>query len=365
MKNAAATAYIRELCSLGLAGELLIPALLEALHRVIPSARNLFDWVNAEGSIQRYYFEGPIDHNAARLYFDEFYNKREGEAMPKYVDVIRGDATIRTAEELNNRRFFDSALYQEIWRPQHLHYRLEAIIRGRDGKPLGSLVLYRERGDRIFCTTDEETLQALVPYVAHGLQHSKDRRIDYAKSEHRAVLVNLDASGRIVHLSRNAHKVLLLAHGDISPASAAQEPMSESFPTLTLLHRQLSRPGEPVEAPCRLTLTNTWGQFEFRAERLEPVGDANRALIGVTIQHLVSREVRDLDALEAYALSIAQKKVCALLLQGLSQPQIAARIGVSTHTVIDHIRKIYLKLDVHSVDELRSRFGEGSGARAG
>ena len=47
-----------------------------------------------------------------------------------------------------------------------------------------------------------------------------------------------------------------------------------------------------MEALCTLTLTNTWGQFEFRAERMEPVGDANRALIGVTIQHLVPREVR-------------------------------------------------------------------------
>ena len=363
MKNAAATATIRELCSLGLAGELLIPALLEALHRVIPSARNLFDWVNAEGGIQRYYFEGPIDHNAARLYFDEFYNKREAEAMARYVDVIHGDATIRSAEELNNRHFFDSALYNEIWRPQRLHYRLEAIVRGRDGKPLGSLVLYGEQGDRIFKPADEHTLQALLPYVAHGLTHRADRRIDYAQSERKAVLVNLDAAGRIVHLSRDAFKVLLLAHGDVSPASAAQLPASESFPTLTLLHRQLSRPGAPPEAPCALTLTNTWGQFEFRAERLEPIGGPHAALIGVTIQHLVPREVRDLDALEAYPLSITQKKVCAQLLQGLSQPQIATRLGVSHHTVIDHIRKIYLKLDVHSVEELRSRVGACSPGR--
>ncbi len=361
-KNAAATVYIRELCSLGLAGELLIPALLEAMHRVIPSARNLFDWVNADGSIQRYYFEGPIDHKLARLYFDEFHNQREAEAMPRYVDVIRGDATIRSAEELNHRRFFDSALYNEIWRPQRLHYRLEAIVRGHDRKAIGSLVLYREQGDGIFSHADEETLQTLVPYVAHGLLHGKEHHVDYAARDRRAVLVNLDALGRIVHLSRNAYKVLLLAHGDISPASAARAPVSEDFPTLTLLHHQLSRHAPPAtQAPLALTLTNPWGQFEFRAERLEAVGDAGPALIGVTIQHLVPREVRDLDAIEASALSIAQKKVCALLMQGLSHAQIAQRLGVSNHTVTDHIRKIYVKLDLHSVDELRSRFGEHPG----
>jgi DNA-binding CsgD family transcriptional regulator len=355
MKNVTATAAIRELCSLGLPGELLIPALLEALHRVIPSSRNLFDWVNAEGRIQRYYFEGPIDHKAARLYFDEFHNKREAEAMPKYVDVIRGGATIRSAAELDHRRFFDSALYNEIWRPQQLHYRLEAIVRGRDGKPLGSLVLYREERDRIFSKAEEQTLEALVPYVAHGLLHGKDRRVDYARSDRCSVRVNLDPGGRIVHLSRNAHKVLLLAHGDISPASAARDPTTESFPTLTLLHRQLARPGDLPEALCALTLTNNWGQFEFRADRMEPVGSADPAWTVVTIEHLVPREVQLLDVLEGYALSIAQKKVCALLMQRLSQPEIAERLGVSPHTVVDHVRKIYLKLDVHSVEELRSR----------
>ena len=64
--------------------------------------------------------------------------------------------------------------------------------------------------------------------------------------------------------------------------------------------------------------------------------------------------------LAAYPLSIAQKKVCALLMQNLSQPQIAERLEISTHTVVDHVRKIYLKLDVHSVEELRSRFGAHS-----
>lgn len=362
MKNAAATAYIRELCSLGLASELLVPALLEALHRVIPSARNLFDWVNPEGHIQRYCFEGPINHAVAKLYFDEFHNRRESEAMPKYVDVIRGSAAVRSAEELNNPHFFESALYHEVWRPQHLHYRLEGIVRGRDGRPLGSLVLYRERGERIFDKSDEQTLATLLPYVAQGLLQGRPRQLDCAAGDRRAVMVNLDALGRIVHLSRNAHKVLLLAHGDISPAAAAQPPTSEHFPTLGLLHRQMSRSGDHAELPLALTLTNPWGRFEFRAERLEPAGAGEPALIGVTIQHRVPREVRQLEALESHPLSIAQKRVCALLLQGVPQAQIAARLRVSSSTITDHVRKIYLKLNVHSAGELRSLFGEQASA---
>lgn len=355
MKDAAASAYIRELCSLGLASELLIPTLLEALHRLIPSACNLFDWVQPDGSIQRYYFEGPIDDAIARLYFDEFYNRREADAMPKYRDVVRGTATIRSAEELNNRHFFESALYHEIWRPQRLHYRLEAVVRGRDGKPIGSLVLYRAQGDRIFDEKDERTLAALVPYVARGLQSEFEHPTEYATNGARTALVNLDAQGRIVQLSRDAHKLLLLAHGDISPATIAHEPRTWRFPTLSLLHDNLARSREGAPPSCSLTLDNAWGRFEFRADRLEPVDPAMPAGTAVTIHHLVPLEVRVLEQLEAHPLSIVQKKVCALLLQGLTRPQIAARLGVADSTVVDHVRKIYVKLDVHSLDELRAR----------
>ena len=363
-KNAAATAYIRELCALGLSSELFIPALLEAMHRVIPSARNLFDWVDAEGSIRRYYFEGPIDHAIARLYFDEFYNRREAEAMPKYADVIRGGTSIRSADELNHPQFFESALYHEIWRPQRLHFRLEAVVRGADVKPLGSLVLYREKGDRIFERADEQKLATLLPYIARALASGRGGAVDYAQHDRRAAQVNLDSGGRIVHLSRNAHKVLLLAHGDIAPGVSASAPESGDFPTLGILHRQVLRMVEPGASPCALSLTNAWGRFDFRAERLDAVDASQGSLVGVTIHHLVPREVRDLNAIESLPLSIAQKKVCSLLVKGWSQPQIAKRLGVSPSTVTDHVRKIYGKLDVHCADDLRARFALSTDERA-
>lgn len=359
-KHAAAVAYVRELCSLGLSSELLIPALLEALHRVIPSARNLFDWVDGEGRILRYYFEGPIDHQVAERYFGEFHNRREAEVMPKYQDVIRGSATVRSAQELNSPAFFESALYHEIWRPQRLHCRLEGIVRSGGGKPLGSLVLYRERGEKIFDQADEGLLARLLPYIAHGLCHGARQGADYVRAEPREALVNLDVAGRIVHLSRNAHKVLLLAHGDISPGSAAQPPSSQAFPTLSLLHGQVTRSFESPDAACTLTLINPWGRFEFRAERLEALGSAGTALIGICIQHLVPAEAKRLDRLERSGLTITQQKVCSLLLEGLSQAEIAGRLNVSKSTVVDHIRKAYLRLDVHSVDELRERVDEAA-----
>src|SRR5512141_1905826 len=87
LKHSGHLAAIRALCNLGLPGEQLIPAVLEALHRAVPSARNLFDWCDARGNLVRYYFEGPIDFNVARHYFAEYYNRREREAMRGFSDA--------------------------------------------------------------------------------------------------------------------------------------------------------------------------------------------------------------------------------------------------------------------------------------
>lgn len=360
MKHAPAIAAVRDLCALGLSNELLVPALLEALHRIIPSARNLFDWIDTDGHIERYYFEGPIDHRLARLYFDEFYNQKERDAMPGFSELARGSTVIRGAQELNQARFFDSALYNEIWRPQALHYHLEAIIRGADGRALGSLVLYREKSDPIFSSDEEALLGTLTPYIARALQLGAKRLQAFNGGERRKALVNLDRQGRILHLSGNAHQMLLLAHGNMTPSTVIVEPCADDFPTLGVLCRALDRStGAP--APVGATLDNAWGRFEFQAQRMVPADEQQAPMITVTIQHLEAAEVLKARALQDAPLSIAQKKVCLLLLSGRSQPEIAVDLGVAPNTVIDHVRKIYRKLDVHSVDELRARFLSGTG----
>ena len=48
---------------------------------MIPSARNLFDWVNADGSIQRYFFEGLIDPRGLSIGVDYDVPGKKGFAI--------------------------------------------------------------------------------------------------------------------------------------------------------------------------------------------------------------------------------------------------------------------------------------------
>jgi DNA-binding CsgD family transcriptional regulator len=354
MKQSQGVASIRALCSLGLPGEQLIPALLETLHRVIPSSRNLFDWTDAKGNLVRYFFEGPIDPEIARHYFDEFHNKREIEAMGSFHSGVTGHATVRSAAELDSPDFYRSALYNEIWRPQGLHSRVEAIVKNSRGHPMGSLVLYREKGDPPFSAAEEQLLAGLVPYVSRGLAAESSFSLDFVARRERRAVVNLADDGSLLHLSQDAHKMLLLSHGGITPESAGRKPRGTDFTSLALLAEQIRTHERASNQEVALTVDNAWGRFVYEAQPLVAAGGGPRA-IHVSIQHQEPRAVAWRRALSGLQLSIAQTEVCALMRAGYTQPQIAAALAIAPSTVADHVKKIYNRLDVHSARELCAR----------
>ncbi|HRE14989.1 MAG TPA: helix-turn-helix transcriptional regulator [Usitatibacteraceae bacterium] len=358
VKQAANLAAIRALCGLGLPGEQLIPALLEALHRAIPSSRNLFDWTDEDGNLVRYFFEGPIDAEVARHYFAEFHNRKESPVMGAFRDAVLGKAVVRGAGELDRPEFFRSDLYNEVWRPQRLHTRIEAIVRGAGGRPLGSLVLYREPGDPKFTREEERLLGDLVPYVARGLESESALAPDFVARPDRRAVLSMGLDGRLLHVSEHAHRMLLLAHGGITPEGAGRVPDLKDFATLSMLAAQIRSHEGASKRQVTLTVDNAWGRFVFEAEPLRPADGGGPAAVHVSIQHQEPRAVAWRRALGALHLSIAQTEVCALMRAGYTQSQIAAALGIAPSTVADHVKKIYARLDVHSARELCARVDE-------
>lgn len=352
MKHVAEMSRLRALASMGLTAEAFIPALLEALHDVIPSDRNLFDWTDAAGRLVRYYFEGPVDHEINRHYFEAFHNKRESEVMPVFRETVTGRAVVQSAEQLDRPEFYRSALYNEIWRPQRLHTRTEAVVHGVRGEPLGSLVLYRGPGERKFSRDEERLLARIVPYVARGLQAAGATSAggDYVMRRDGRAMLCLTGAGDLMHLSPQALKMLLLAHGGVTPESASRSPRREDFPTLSAIW-QHHRAGNALPK-MSLTVENAWGRFLFESCPLQPLASGGEALLHIGIEHREPEALALRRMLETLELTPAQKEVCLLLREGHTQLDIARLTGVSTSTVTDHVRKIYARLDVHSVHDL-------------
>jgi hypothetical protein len=380
-----AVAHLQGLCRAGLPPEAFVPALLEALHDVMDSDRNLFDWTDEDGQLLRYFVEGPIDPAVARLYFDEFHNRGEAAAcMPAFASLRDSAAGVRGARELATRPFYDSALYNEIWRPQGLHTRIEGVVRNGRGKLLGSLVLYRGPHDAMFDTADEQLLSALLPSIARGLEpeDTPARAAGAANDEifvagpEPAETLMLDPQGRLLHASAGAMRLLLLADGGLS-RHAFEQPAQDRVRRLLDRLTKASGAGRAAggEAPClpspalwpslprggvgpSLTLINACGRFTAQAHGLWPVGGrpANHAPTGIQIslRRLEPHRVAVQRVLRELPLTAGQAAVCAALHRGRSHAQIAGELGVAPSTVVDHTRKLLRTLDVADGAALRS-----------
>lgn len=247
---------LRELCALGLPTPLVMPTLLAELHALVPSSRNLFDWCDGDGALTRYCVEGPVDEAVARLYFDEFHNRREAEAMPSFAQALASGAVLNSARQLDTRHFLGSALYAEIWRPQGFRYRVELIVRARSGQPLGSLVLYRGPGEPCFTAAEEARLLPLLPHLAQALSHDVAVRCPpehWQPAPEAAEVLLLDDAGRLRHASPGARRLLLLAAPGPGPA---QTTSTETL--LASLHAAARR------GPVTLKVDSPWGRFRVQ-----------------------------------------------------------------------------------------------------
>lgn len=112
------------------------------------------------------------------------------------------------------------------------------------------------------------------------------------------------------------------------------------------------RNGAPVCSTALLFRKPGRGDFDGRDVRI--------AHIVVSECGPLHRDGLTLDRVDDVAeLTPRQRSVLVLLIDGLSQKQVAYRLGISYHTVGDHIKAIYRHFDVQSRAELLSRFMHG------
>jgi DNA-binding CsgD family transcriptional regulator len=360
VKPGRAIAALHALCSLNLHPEVLVPALLEALHSLVPSGRNLFDWTDSQGRLVRYFIEGPIDADIARLYFAEFHNRREAEAMPRFDTLRRLPAGVRSADELDHEGFYRSALYNEIWRPQGFRTRLEAVLRGRDGGLIGSLVLYRAPGDPRFTPADEQHLAGVLPAFsaalqAHGAAHADDRHVPGPESSETLLLT---LQGEVCHASPGAHRLLLMAEGGATQARLEAPLGLHSGRLLPMLmcrlrDRAAAGPAQVLAPPPSITHETEAGQFVASGVLLRSQQAGQPPLAQVTLTRLEPHRVALERALRRLPVTPGQMAVCRELYAGATHAQIGDKLGVAPATVIDHVRKVYRTLDLRSAQDLR------------
>lgn len=350
MKNAAAVSYIRQLCCLGLGGQIIMPELLRALHAFIPSASNMFHWADENSQMSNTYCENSDLYSLYPQYLKEFYNSREVNTYKiGFSEAMRIGRGWGNSERLD-ADFTSSELFNELFRPNGVRYGLEATI-WENGQGLGSVILNRGPGEKPFSDPDEMSLRSLIPYIAHGLRGTRDLRGELTPSGESGMLI-VDSQDHIVQSCPEGKRLLLLA---MHPGRTRLDAPSLDSPALKRLSANLRGilRGRPQPAPM-LRQQHALGEFVFRAYPLSAHGEANGSIAVVIERHepLPLKLMRNMGTLP---LTARQREVCLLLSYGHSHSMIAQRMHVSKHTAIDYVRKIYDKLDVNGHEQLMKK----------
>lgn len=352
MKQSAVRARIRQLCCLGLPGELLVASLLPALRELVPSDSAAFFWVDSRGEMRNLYAERLLPADVMSLYFERYYEGREASFRKAFLErAAAPEGVVSTSADGELRK---SGYYNEIMKRLDAHHVLYGIVR-EPGAVLGQLSLYRPLDAPAFTPRERADLASVMRYVAHGIAGDETRPSDNANadltfenSDDEAMLVT-DRSGNIRHGSERARRLLLLATtSEINPASlksTVNERAVQALHTLCSRLDAVSRGEEPV--PPMMSLDTKWGRHLLRAYWLDDDYQSAEALIGVRIQRQEPMILRFVQAMGRLPLSPQQREIALMIAHGESNQEIAEALGVSGNTVAYHIKQLFLKLDVH------------------
>jgi len=348
--NTASVARIEQICCLGLAGQVFIPALLGELHACIPSSNNMFHWVDENLRVVNTFSEMPPQK--LPLYVSEFLNKREREAYPGISELAARQSGAFTIQEVAYDNYNQSSFYNEIVRPAGFQH-MAAVPIHNHGKSLGLLVLGRGAKDAAYQGQDKTLLDRLAPFIAHGMHNASP--VQHPLVEHPdSGLIVLDREKRVQLVSQRARHLLFLCNNPQITSGSAKGAGLAIPPELGFVVDRLKAiyRNSPVHAPPVWQHQNPWGGFIFRAHWLDAVNGPDTGEIGVTIQYQEPLALKVMRLSKKLALSPKQVQVCALLCAGYSYQKIAEHQQVSNHTVTDHVRKLFAKLAVTNRGEL-------------
>jgi len=350
-KKTAEMARLRQTCCLGLSSEIIVPKIIEDLHRVIACERMHFAWSDDLGNVVNAYFEKP-DPAALDYLRNHIGQLEEDTGISVRAAILFGKPT-------GNFRwpyrpgFEQTETYARLWRALKLHYSLDGVLRDRF-RPFGQIVLFRGDDDRDFNIAEEATLAQVLPYITHAISGPKKTPDAFVETGDSGLIV-FDAAGKVTFQSRQAKELCIYALYERIPVGVdVGISLHDMEARLKDLYTHAVRVHDAPDAlanPPAWSLTNKWGEFQLRAYVLEGLTGGGRAY-GVTIEKKVPVEVRMLQKVKELPLSNKQREVCYLLLRGVETEQIALMLGITRTTLKEHTQAIYRKVGVGKREEL-------------
>jgi DNA-binding CsgD family transcriptional regulator len=213
------------------------------------------------------------------------------------------------------------------------------------GRAWGVLVLLRERGHRLFSSTDIAHAECLAQPLALALKRFvAGTPVNSMRSDLPPGLIIVGPHDEIEVATPTARDALRA----FMPDRTLTE--DELFTSIWNITYRARRTGEPVV--CRVLAPQGW--IALHAQLLDCTTPGEPGEVAITTQP-ASAEVL-LPAITAwYDITARERTVIEQALEGMSAKQIARHLDLSHHTVNDHFKAIYRKIGVTSREELIAR----------
>ena len=290
---------------------------------------------------------------------DDCLRAWELELLIEDVNLFRGLARADTPAAglrlATGDRPRSSARYRELLRPNGIADELRAALRA-DGGPWGYVMLFRQAGRPAFNAFEVDLVAGLAAPLAAAVR-------DHGRSAPRATgseslgpgLMLFATDGELISVNDDALAWLEeITWLDRLPADfQAEATFGVRLPpavAATLVRaRAIAQQHDHRAARTRIrSRAGRWLVCHASCLR-----DANGALgdTALVIEPAKASEHATI-IVQAYRLSPREQQIVELISQGTATSEIAGRLYLSTHTVRDHIKAIFEKVEVSSRGEL-------------
>jgi biotin operon repressor len=332
-------ASLQHLCSLGLPSEAVMPDLLQGLSAWMSADNGQCAWVDAALNPRHFYC------NADELAFMQTFSARvEHLAVPgqeSYKSFLLKDISMVQGGP-DAKEYYRSSYYNEVMRACGGECTLAVPIRDPAGVPRASIGLNRDRRSHPFTALERRRYEQFVSHLSLLFSTPPDPAAMASERIGERGMAVCDYAGKFLYGDETARQLLFLAgHPKLARASGTREDASvESRIRRTCAALQDIVNGVPA-APPTFSLATPWGRIVFRARRLSSFTAGNDQAIGMEIVRYIPRRIAIWRQIRMLDLSPRLRQVCLEFAENRSLSDIAALLGISRHTVIDHVNKIY------------------------
>lgn len=347
---------IERTCARAETSDELFAALSHEVNKVVPFDGSM--WFGVDPStvlaVAPARFEALEDGYCQTFWDGEFHEPD----VALYRDLVRQPTPAAGLRQVTADRPLLSSRYRRFVTPQGYDDELRVAFRSGDNT-WAVAGLYRMKGRRPF-SLDEVALMAGLSGVVGAAFRTRVATGSVASPLCSAPgLLMFDASNALVSANLEANQWLDDICGatpggtetwrELLPDGSAHD-LRSAIPILPLLARARAVAAGVDEGPARLRLRDRKGRWlVFHASCL--TGGFADGAVTVVVEPAKSTDVAPI-VIEAYGLTRRERDVVRAIARGISTPDIAAELFLSTHTVRFYIKAVFEKVGVSTRGEL-------------